>query len=167
MQTPDQCRAFLALFPDTAGGLFALAVCLCHRAAAVRRLALGLLRRVESCGVEGRQSVGRLNYFLLLTYHRAVQVDALARTHPSSPVAADHSLGGLEGARVDDEYFALDAKGKPPASGSVWCSDVSMAGVATDSAAEFSTNSHTSLACSPPAAFYYSEAPIIKVSEFS
>ena len=78
---------FLALMPESQGGLMPLAMYVLHRDEKVRTAVVRLLQRIDG-DLEGRRWMSALNYFVLLSYDRLVRSDKPAPEDGGEPVAA-------------------------------------------------------------------------------
>jgi hypothetical protein len=72
VEKPAELLEFLALLPESQGGLFPLAINLFHTHPQVRFATVEMLQRLDRIE-EGKGAVSSLNYFLLLTYHRLLR----------------------------------------------------------------------------------------------
>eukprot|EP00742_Colponemidia_sp_Colp-10_P003963 GILJ01004226.1.p1 GENE.GILJ01004226.1~~GILJ01004226.1.p1 ORF type:complete len:811 (+),score=125.65 GILJ01004226.1:46-2433(+) len=72
IETPEHLLEFLSYLPENQGGLYPVAVGLFHPNVTVRRHTVTLIKRLETLPV-GMKVISRLNYYLLLTYHREMK----------------------------------------------------------------------------------------------
>jgi hypothetical protein len=72
VRSREEVLEFLAMLPESQGGLVPVALGLLHKHPRIRAHTVVLLQRIDSL-LEGNRAVSNLNYFLLLTYYRLVK----------------------------------------------------------------------------------------------